>query len=912
MSGRNHDSTNGQGWQRWQRQILPGVRRLVVAGAGLVGLIGGVAFAGGASAGSVVPVAGTVSLLSPSLGTGPARNVAQTPTGLAVTADGTVDVADGEGLLRSMTANSGDESWIAGSAEGSTADGVRAVAASFGGGGFSEESELSIAVDPSGDIFVAEPEEEVVRVLAASTGTRYGIAMTRGRVYTVAGVYKSAGAFTRGGTPATSTDLQEPSAVAVDAAGNLVIANAGDEDVLVVAATTGRHYGQSMTVGHIYNVAGTGTNGLATSGTPGTTTELSYPDGLTFTPQGLAISSTRGSQVVVLATAAGSEYGVAMPTVGDIYPVINASGTIGAPVSGGPGPTNEMEAPKGLATDAAGDLYVADDNTHEVDVLAATTHTILTTRATAGDLYVVAGTGAGGDTGNNGPATRAEMETPVTVAVDPDGNLLIGDENLNNVILVADSTERAYGQAETAGHLYYVAGDGLVSSSGSGEQAVKAENNSPIYDAVSPDGDVAFADAGFLDGDDDAPRQGAGTGSDPASAPYFAPAPYAASAALEGAPAVAATPALSRPDGPGETTGRIRVIAGRTETAFDIRMVAGGLYTVAGGGVPTGGNPDGQIATQWGFDEPEGAAYDAHGNLIVTDYRGGLVEVVAAVTGHFYGQSMEAGHVYTIAGVAEPQERNPHGSDVRRLATQTSVEGPGPVAVDSHGNVLVGLVGDDEVDVIAAETGTFYGQAMTAGDLYVIAGTGTAGDTGDGGAATAADIGRPYGVAVDAAGDVVIDSTADNEPDQGGSTLRFVAGAAGTHFGQAMTAGDIYAVAGGGTAVAPGYGNGGPATSAAILEPGGVAFTATGGLVFGDVGADEIRMVPAAAGTNYGVRMVADHIYAVAGDGRPGRTAAPRAGTATSVTEPYGVAVAPSGAVVFTEEFAGVIGSLAG
>ncbi len=53
-------------------------------------------------------------------------------------------------------------------------------------------------------------------------------------------------------------------------------------------------------------------------------------------------------------------------------------------------------------------------------------------------------------------------------------------------------------------------------------------------------------------------------------------------------------------------------------------------------------------------------------------------------------------------------------------------------------------------------TGTFYGQAMTAGDIYTVAGGGTAGFAGDGGPATSADLNGPQGVAVTPAGDLII------------------------------------------------------------------------------------------------------------------------------------------------------------
>ena len=115
------------------------------------------------------------------------------------------------------------------------------------------------------------------------------------------------------------------------------------------------------------------------------------------------------------------------------------------------------------------------------------------------------------------------------------------------------------------------------------------------------------------------------------------------------------------------------------------------------------------------------------------------------------------------------------------------------MAVDGAGNLVIADTGNDRVRVVAASTGTFYGQAMTAGDIYTVAGDGHAGSPATAARPPAPSSHGPDGVAVDGAGNLVI-------ADTGNSRVRVVAASTGTFYGQAMTAGDIYTVAGDGTA----------------------------------------------------------------------------------------------------------------
>jgi hypothetical protein len=205
------------------------------------------------------------------------------------------------------------------------------------------------------------------------------------------------------------------------------------------------------------------------------------------------------------------------------------------------------------------------------------------------------------------------------------------------------------------------------------------------------------------------------------------------------------------------------VVAPRTGTFYGRAMTKGHIYTVAGNGT-FGFSGDGGPATAAGLRIPEDVVVDGTGNLVVADSGNNRVRVVAAGTGTFYGQSMTAGDIYTVAGNGTFGFSGDGGP-----ATAAGVASPGQTAVDGAGNLVIADSGNDRVRVVAAGTGTFYGQSMTAGDIYTVVGNGTFGFSGDGGPALSAELSRPQGVAVDAAGDLLV-------ADAGSNRIREVAG----------------------------------------------------------------------------------------------------------------------------------------
>jgi len=146
-------------------------------------------------------------------------------------------------------------------------------------------------------------------------------------------------------------------------------------------------------------------------------------------------------------------------------------------------------------------------------------------------------------------------------------------------------------------------------------------------------------------------------------------------------------------------------------------------------------------------------------------------------------------------------------------ATRASINASG-VAVDHAGNVVIADSFQRRIEVLPHATGTFYGQAMTAGHIYAVAGDGGTGTGGSGVPATKTALTSPHDVAMDAAGNLVISDAGMTSPETG-ARIRVVATSTGTFYGQHMTAGDIYTVAGTVAGIQL-SGLGGPATKAGL------------------------------------------------------------------------------------------------
>ena len=148
-------------------------------------------------------------------------------------------------------------------------------------------------------------------------------------------------------------------------------------------------------------------------------------------------------------------------------------------------------------------------------------------------------------------------------------------------------------------------------------------------------------------------------------------------------------------------------------------------------------------------------AADGAGDFVLFDHY--QARFVQASTGTFFGRAMNAGHIYPAAGTGHAGYSGDGGP-----ARASTLRYPGGATFDQAGNLVVADSGNDVVRVVAAGTGTFYGQTMTTGDIYTVAGTGQPGYSGDSGPATAAQLNDPRSVAADGSGNLVIADTRNN------------------------------------------------------------------------------------------------------------------------------------------------------
>ncbi len=234
---------------------------------------------------------------------------------------------------------------------------------------------LSVAVDSVGNIYIADSVNARIRKVTAATGI----------ITTVAG--NGTHGYSGDGGPATNAELDFPTGVAVDSAGNIYIADYDNYRIRKVVASTGV----------ISTMAGTGTYGYSGDGGPATSAELGAPTGVALDTAGnLYIADCFNERIRKVAKTTG------------IISTVAGDGTIGYSGDGGPATSAEFYYPWGVAVDSAGNIYIADTDNGRNRKVTVSTDIIST----------VAGDGEYGSSGDGGLATSAELSSPYGVPVD--------------------------------------------------------------------------------------------------------------------------------------------------------------------------------------------------------------------------------------------------------------------------------------------------------------------------------------------------------------------------------------------------------------------------------------------------------------------------------------------------------------
>jgi len=470
---------------------------------------------------------------------GPATNAQlQYPNGVAVDSSNNLFIADNN-VVRKVAAN-----------------GIISTVAGNGTGGFSGDGEAAayaelqgvqyVAVDGSGNLFIADTGNNRIRKVSAN-----------GIITTLAGT--GTAGYSGDGGPAANAQLQTPQGVAVDGAGNVYIADGNNNRVrkvssagiitTVVGAGTGpgngdggpaasgqingplgvaldaagdlfiaEYYGsriREVSKGIINTVAGTGAqfsgdNGAAPSAqlaSPGgiavdASGNLFIDDGtarlrkvaangIITTVAGNGICCQGGTTGGVPATSTSVNDGrVAVDGSGNLYitdffsavrkvstngiiTTIAGNGTTGFAGDGGPATSAELGlSPNGVAVDTSGNVFIADTGNNRIRKVSTT-----------GIITTLAGNGTAGLAGDGGPATAAELSYPLGVAVDASGNVYIADTNNNSIRKVSPG-----------GIITTLAGNGTGGFSGDGGLAASAQLNRPGGVAVDTHGNIFIAD----------------------------------------------------------------------------------------------------------------------------------------------------------------------------------------------------------------------------------------------------------------------------------------------------------------------------------------------------------------------------------------------------------------------------------
>lgn len=293
-----------------------------------------------------------------------------------------------------------------------------------------------LAFDRAGNMFIADHVNSEIRKIS-----------TAGAISTYAGTTVTG--HTGDSSAATAAALNRPASIVTDAAGNLYIADGQGNCIRKISAS-----------GIIYTIAGNDTAGYTGDGGPATAATFNDPTGIAMDASGNLYIADSGNNVIRKISSSG------------IISTFAGTGTRGYTGDGGPASAATFSGPLGVAIDGAGNIYVADNLNNVVRKIN-----------TAQTISTFAGNGTEGYTGDGGPATAAQLNTPNSMVFDASGAMLLSDQGNNAVRKIGP-----------AGIITTIAGNGIAGYSGDGGPATSANLFKPMGLATDTAKNIYIAD----------------------------------------------------------------------------------------------------------------------------------------------------------------------------------------------------------------------------------------------------------------------------------------------------------------------------------------------------------------------------------------------------------------------------------